>query len=119
MENLANKGKKWSIEEVSKLKRLVSEKKTYAKIALEHQRTIVAVKARVVTEIIRPLIDSGMTIEEAEELYDINRDDINRYLSKCEKHNRNKDIIESIEKKIENVEKKIDSIITIINEFQK
>ena len=123
---LTNKGKKWTVEEVNKLKRLMISNKTYEEIALEHQRTIMAVKVRVVVEIIYPLIKSGMTIEEAEKLYNIDKYDIGKYLSKCDKKNNQKknDVKfnnEDIMHRLYNIENKIESILTIIydikNEF--
>lgn len=126
----SNKGKKWTQEEVEQLKRLVNEKKTYEEIALEHKRTILAIKARVVTDIIYSFIKSGeMTIDEAAMIYNIDQYHIERYVnqkeaskndtSKDDNNSRqhtvmkfsNKDIMD----KLDMIEKKIESIFTIMD----
>lgn len=116
-----NKGKKWSEEEVEQLKKLVNDNKTYEEIALEHKRTILAIKARVVTDIIYPFIKSGeMTIDEAVMIYNIDQYHIERYVNQKErsinndtlvKFTTNKDIMD----KLDMIEKKIESIFTIMD----
>ena len=44
--NLSRTCKRWSIEEEEKLVQSVIDKKTFEEIALEHKRTIIAVKSR-------------------------------------------------------------------------
>lgn len=124
-----NKGKKWTQEEVEQLKRLVNEKKTYEEIALEHKRTNMAIKARIVADIIYPFIKSGeMTIDEAAMIYNIDQYHIERYVNQKEARNdtskdnnnnrqhtvvkfSNKDIMD----KLDMIEKKIESIFTIMD----
>ena len=44
--NISRTCEKWSIEEEEKLVQSVIDKKTFEEIALEHKRTIIAVKSR-------------------------------------------------------------------------
>lgn len=44
--NLSRNCERWSIEEEAKLVQSVIDKKTFKEIALEHKRTIIAIKSR-------------------------------------------------------------------------
>ena len=44
--NLSRTCERWSIEEEAKLVQSIIDKKTFEEIALEHKRTIIAVKSR-------------------------------------------------------------------------
>lgn len=115
-----NKGKKWTQEEVEQLKRLVNEKKTYEEIALEHKRTNMAIKARIVADIIYPFIKSGeMTIDEAAMIYNIDKYHIERYVNQKESPKNNDTLVKFSNKdimdKLDMIEKKIESIFTIMD----
>lgn len=115
-----NKGKKWTQEEVEQLKRLGNEKKTYEEIALEHKRTNMAIKARIVADIIYPFIKSGeMTIDEAAMIYNIDQYHIERYVNQKESPKNNDTLVKFSNKdimdKLDMIEKKIESIFTIMD----
>jgi hypothetical protein len=52
----SNVGTKWTIDEDTKLVEEIIENKTYEEIALEHKRTVLGIKLRVISHIIYPKI---------------------------------------------------------------
>lgn len=141
-ENTKNAGTKWTYEEDVKLLQEINDKKSYDDIALEHKRTIIGIKSRVVTNIIYPNYKDNIDIDfdEISEKYNIEREIISRYISKKMKNiskkmknidednttkpekpskSKNKKILEYLERletKIENINDKIDKFIyTYVN----
>lgn len=49
-EHTSNVGTKWTIEEELKLIQEINDNKSYEKIALEHKRTILGIKSRVISQ---------------------------------------------------------------------
>jgi len=141
-EETSRVGKKWLQEEDEELMREISDKKTYEEIALNHKRTIVGIKSRVICLILYLQYKDGTkTIEELSSEYNIENDLVIKYINKMEirdsrqtnslqyidkiqdkKSNDSKvniellyDKIISLETKILTIEEKLDSIITIIS----
>ncbi len=52
----SNVGTRWTIDEDTKLVQEIIENKTYEEIALEHKRTVLGIKLRVISHIIYPKI---------------------------------------------------------------
>jgi hypothetical protein len=65
----SNVGTRWTIEEDTKLVQEIIENKTYEEIALEHKRTVLGIKLRVISHIIYPKIKyavAAATYEDAD-----------------------------------------------------
>jgi len=62
-EETLNVGTKWTIEEDNKLVQEIADNKNYEEIALEHKRTILGVKIRVISCIIYPKIKGCLVID--------------------------------------------------------
>ena len=136
-EETSRVGKKWLQEEDELLMREISDKKTFEEIALNHKRTIVGIKSRVISNILYLQYKDGTkTIEELSSEYNIENDLIIKYINKMEIKNPNNekvynkqdyeiktkvniellyDKIKSLETKILTIEEKLDSIITLIS----
>jgi hypothetical protein len=141
-EETSRVGSKWLQEEDEELMREISDKKTYEEIALNHKRTIVGIKSRVINNILYlQYKNKSKTIEELSSEYNIENDLVIKYINKMEiknpnnekdnneKDNNKKDYeiktkvniellydkIISLETKILTIEEKLDSIITIIS----
>ena len=72
----------WTIDENDKLIRDVCNKKSYEKIALDNNKTLSSVIAKVISHIIYPKYDSDIdfNIEKISEEYKINSRLINKYI---------------------------------------
>ena len=136
-EETSRVGKKWLQEEDEELMREISDKKTFEEIALNHKRTIVGIKSRVISNILYLQYKDGTkTIEDLSSEYNIENDLIIKYINKMEIKNPNNekvynkqdyeiktkvniellyDKIKSLETKILTIEEKLDSIITLIS----
>ena len=62
-EETLNVGTKWSIEEDNKLVQEIADNKAYEEVALEHKRTILGIKIRVISCIIYPKIKDYLVID--------------------------------------------------------
>ena len=62
-EETLNVGTKWTIEEDNKLVQEIANNKAYEEIALEHKRTILGIKIRVISCIIYPKIKDCLVID--------------------------------------------------------
>jgi len=62
-EETLNVGTKWTIEEDNKLVKEIADNKAYEEIALEHKRTILGVKIRVISHIIYPKTKDCLVID--------------------------------------------------------
>ena len=65
----SNVGTKWTIEEDTKLVQEITENKTYEEIALEHKRTVLGIKLRVISHIIYPKIKDSAAVATADADY--------------------------------------------------
>ena len=117
---------KWTHEEELKLANEISQKKTLQEIALEHKRTLHAIKSRIIINIIYPeYIDGNMNFDEFSEKYNIEKELIEKYIeNKTEKIINNNsidikfnydNILLLLENNISSIEKKLDSIRKIID----
>ncbi len=61
----SNVGTKWTIDEDTKLVQEIIENKTYEEIALEHKRTVLGIKLRVISHIIYPKIKDAVFVADA------------------------------------------------------
>jgi len=98
----SNAGSRWSDEEHEQLLEEIKNNKSYEDIAIEHKRTITAIKARVVCNIIFPIYNIDeieSKIDEISEKYNIEPEIISRYVKKQIK---NKEI--TVNKRLENIE---------------
>jgi hypothetical protein len=115
---------KWTEEEDIKLIQEITDKKTFSEIALEHKRTIIAVKYRTISLIIYPEYKNGNTdIDSLSREYNIEKDMIENYIekNKCNRDNENVElknkydtILLLLEYNIISIEKNLDSVIKII-----
>ena len=116
---------KWTHEEELKLANEISQKKTLKEIALEHKRTLGAIKSRIISSIIYPeYIGCNMNVDELSEKYNIEKELIEKYIeNKKEKIITNSidikfnydNILLLLENNISSIEKKLDSICKIID----
>lgn len=116
-------GMKWLKDEDDKLLSEILEHKTYDDIALEHRRTITAIKSRVISNIIYPKYkENNSNIDELSLEYNIENELITKYINKMETNisiknsiENNKEIInhsnESIQNRLKSIEDKLDYII--------
>src|SRR5210317_1172371 len=76
-------GQKWTVDEDNRLVEEL-ETKTYEEIALEHKRTITAIKSRVISHIIYPKYKETIedNIEEIAIAYNIDNELIIKYINK-------------------------------------
>ncbi len=83
-EHTSNVGTKWTIEEELKLIQEINDNKSYEKIALEHKRTILGIKSRVISHIIYPKYkdDIENNIETISIEYKIDNELIMKYINK-------------------------------------
>ena len=83
-EETANVGNKWLIEEDEKLVQEITDNKSYEEIALEHKRTITAIKSRVISHIIYPKYKDNIDLEKISLEYNIDTEIIKKYINKLE-----------------------------------
>jgi len=70
-DNMINKSKIWSMEETNQLLLSVNNKKSYEKIALEHNRTHASILAKVISFIIYPKYENEQDIKKLSDEYRI------------------------------------------------
>jgi len=83
-EETANVGNKWLSEEDKKLVQEITDNKSYEEIALEHKRTITAIKSRVISHIIYPKYKDNIDLEKISLEYNIDTEIIKKYINKLE-----------------------------------
>ena len=105
-EETSKAGSKWTIEEDNKLLEEVNDNKTYEEIALEHKRTIVGIKSRVISHVIYPKHKDNIDIDKLSVDYNIDIQTLKKYINKL-------DINKPNETKIDN--NKILEYLIIIN----
>jgi hypothetical protein len=106
-EETSRVGKRWTVDEDNRLVEEL-ETKTYEEIALEHKRTITAIKSRVISHIIYPKYKETIedNIEEIAIAYNIDNELIIKYINKINNketiNNKIKNNKETINNKIKN-----------------
>ena len=106
--DLQNVGKRWLSEEDDKLVQEINDKKSFEDIALEHKRTVTAIKSRIISKIIYiQYKNKNKTIDELSSEYNIENYLIEKYINKIETNNAIKKSIEenNIDSKIDEKEK--------------
>ncbi len=108
-EDTSKAGTKWTIEEDQKLIEEISTNIPYEEIALDHKRTINAIKSRVITNIIYPKYKDNIenNIDSISKEYNIDNETIIKYIKKLTTDD-NKNIVEYLEK----IDNKLDIIQT-------
>jgi signal recognition particle GTPase len=88
-EDTSNTGTKWTIEEDKQLVQEIADNKSYEEIALEHKRTILGIKSRVISHIIYPKYkdDIENNIEKILIEYKIDNELITKYINKLKTNN--------------------------------
>jgi hypothetical protein len=83
-EETSNAGNRWFIEEDNKLVEEIENSKVYEEIALNHKRTILSIKLRVISQIIYPKYkdDIENDIEKISMEYNIDTELIMKYINK-------------------------------------
>jgi len=83
-EETSNAGNRWSIEEDNKLVEEIENSKVYEEIALNHKRSILSIKLRVISQIIYPKYkdDIENDIEKISMEYNIDTELIMKYINK-------------------------------------
>ena len=134
-EDTSNAGTKWTIDEDKNLVQEIVDNKSYEEIALEHKRTILSIKSRVISHIIYPKYkdDIENEIEKISIEYKINNDLIIKYINKLKTNNNiqksvnnnkpdtkidNKEVLEylqQLDKKMNDINTKLD---ILLNQFK-
>ena len=108
-------GKKWTEKEDNQLIKEINDSKNYEEIALKHKRTVLAIKLRVINNIISPKINLNsdeINIEDISKEYNIDIDMLKLNLNKKDK-NIYQTIIDNlliINEKLDNINEKLDNI---------
>lgn len=112
----SNVGKKWTLEEDKELQEELKANLSYDKISLNHKRTILGIKSRIIGTIIYPMINDENKeeiIKESSIKYNIDENIIRKYINKIDiKKDNNKD--DNKDNKKDN-NKDIYNILTEIN----
>jgi predicted RNA-binding protein Jag len=123
-------GVKWMPEEDAKLELEINEKKSYEEIALEHKRTILGIKLRVIHKIIYPKYKNNIDINDLSIEYNIDIEYLQKILNNIDikntiKNNKitakeNKITVkenkqELLENRLIGIEQKLDYIISILS----
>lgn len=89
--DLSNIGKKWSIDEDKQLEQEIASNKSYEEIAVEHKRTILGIKLRIISHIIYPKYkdDIEVNINEITTVYNIENELIMRHINKLKNNSNN------------------------------
>ena len=117
-------GKKWIQEEDNALIKEINDSKNYKEIALKHKRTVLAIKLRVINNIISPKINLNsdeINIEDISKEYNIDIDMLKLNLNKIS-NKKDKNIYQTIidnlliiNEKLDNINEKLDNINININ----
>lgn len=114
-ENTLNAGTKWTIDEDNKLIQEINDNKSYDEIALEHKRSIIAIKSRVISHIIYPKYKDSIEndIEAISIEYKIENDLIMKYINNIKKNDSKQKTINKNEilEYLQQLDKKIDLIL--------
>ena len=115
-EKISRVGKKWVEEEDAILIEEITNKILLEDIALEHKRTIVGIKARIISTIMYPKYNNdNVSMDDLAIEYNIEKELVEKYINKIEERRQNK--------KISNVSKvddnKIEEKCQIIMQYKK
>ena len=122
-EETARVGSKWTDEEDEKLTEEINDKKNYEEIALEHKRTIIGIKSRVISHIIYPKYKDDINIDNISNEYNIEKEILNKYINNIKNKNVEMKIKPEIKKlidledRIKIIENKLDYLIDCINKI--
>ena len=105
-EETSRVGSKWTLEEDNQLQQAIKNSTPYDIIALEHKRTAIGIKSRVISSIIYPLYKKGTSIQQLATEYRIDEDTINKYITKAESNKTDQPVKNNI-----NHDKKMNLII--------
>lgn len=134
-EDTSNAGTKWTIDEDKNLVQEIVDNKSYEEIALEHKRTILSIKSRVISHIIYPKYKDNIEneIEKISIEYKIDNKLIMKYINKLKTNNNiqksvnsnkpdtkinNKEVLEylqQLDKKMNDINTKLD---ILLNQFK-
>jgi hypothetical protein len=98
---LINAGTKWTIEEDNNLIEEIKNNKSYEEIALEHKRTITAIKSRVISHIIYPKYKDDIDYEKISIEYKIDKEIIMRRINKLREKDDIMDYLQKINTKLD------------------
>jgi len=122
-EETARVGCKWTDEEDEKLTEEINDKKNYEEIALEHKRTIIGIKSRVISHIIYPKYKDDINIDNISNEYNIEKEILNKYINNIKNKNVEMKIKPEIKKlidlddRIKIIENKLDYLIDYISKI--
>jgi hypothetical protein len=128
-EETSNAGTKWTIDEDKQLVQEIVDNKSYEELALEHKRTILSIKSRVISHIIYPKYKDNIEneIEKISIEYKIDNELIIKYINKLKKNNNNtvldtkidnKDVLEYLRQldiKVNDINTKLDILLNQFN----
>jgi hypothetical protein len=128
-EETSNAGTKWTIDEDKQLVQEIVDNKSYEELALEHKRTILSIKSRVISHIIYPKYKDNIEneIEKISIEYKIDNELIIKYINKLKKNNNNtvldtkidnKDVLEYLRQldiKVNDLNTKLDILLNQFN----
>ena len=120
IEEKSRVGVRWTEQEDIKLDEEVSENKSYEDIAIEHKRTIVGIKLRVIHKIIYPKYKNNININDLATEYKIDKEELEKNINiitnqkeKIKKVKTNDKTL--LDNRLLAIEQKLDYIISIIN----
>ena len=120
IEEKSRVGVRWTEQEDIKLDEEVSENKSYEDIAIEHKRTIVGIKLRVIHKIIYPKYKNNIDINDLATEYKIDKEELEKNINiianqkeKVKKVKTNDKTL--LDNRLLAIEQKLDYIISIIN----
>ena len=120
IEEKSRVGVRWTEQEDIKLDEEVSENKSYEDIAIEHKRTIVGIKLRVIHKIIYPKYKNNIDINDLATEYKIDKEELEKNINiianqkeKIKKVKTNDKTL--LDNRLLAIEQKLDYIISIIN----
>lgn len=123
----SNFGTKWTIVEDNKLVQEIIDKKTYEEIALEHKRTVLSIKSRVISHVIYPKYKDTFEndIEHISFEFKLDSEIILKYLNKIKTNESIKKIVQDdktvleylqqFDNKINVMNSKLDKVLNSLN----
>lgn len=112
----SNFGTKWTIAEDNKLIQEIIDKKTYEEIALEHKRTVMSIKSRVISHVIYPKYKDTFEndIEHISFEFKLDSEIILKYLNKIKTNESIKKIVQDDKKVLEYLQQ-FDNKMNVLN----
>lgn len=117
IEEKSRVGVRWTKQEDIKLDEEVSENKSYEDIAIEHKRTIVGIKLRVIHKIIYPKYKNNIDINDLATEYKIDKEELEKNINIIANQKEKEKVkkVKTNDKTLLAIEQKLDYIISIIN----